>query len=123
MPVLHFGGGTIGAGAFSTSEEVSNLLDKLQNGNVHHIDTAGVYPMSAPGGSEKVLGAADAAGRGFVIDTKILVTGPGPGQGSLAKEAVAQSLAMSLKRLRVGKVRENIIRAPTLCANHAHRIS
>jgi len=104
MPVLYFGGGTIGAGAFSTLDSTGALLDLLHASGITHIDTAGVYPATAPGASEYLLGAANVASRGFTVDTKIKVTGEGPGQGSLKTEAIDRSLATSLSALRVAKV-------------------
>jgi len=104
MPLLYFGGGTIGAGTFSTLDNTRALLDLLYDSGITHIDTAGVYPATAPGASEYLLGAANAAGRGFTIDTKIKVTGEGPGQGSLKTEAIDRSLATSLNALHVAKV-------------------
>lgn len=50
------------------------------------------------------MGAANAGGRGFLVDTKILPTGPGLGKGSLTEEAIAKSLAPSPRRLRVDQV-------------------
>lgn len=105
MPIIYFGGGTIGEGAFSTPHDVKGLLDVLQSCKIEHIDTAGRYPGSAPGESERLIGAANAAERGFTIDTKILVTGKGPGQGSLTKSAIDESLTRSLKVLGVDQVR------------------
>lgn len=105
MPRLCFGGGTVGEGTFSTPEAASALLDCLQANNVRYIDTASVYPATAPGASEHLIGVANAAGQGFTIDTKIKVKGNGPGQGSLKKEAIEQSLASSLNELRVAQVR------------------
>lgn len=105
MPRLIFGGGTVGEGKFSTPETVSALLDCLRANNVKHIDTASVYPATAPGASEHLFGVANAARQGFTIDTKIKVTWNGPGQGSLKKEAIEQSLDSSLNKLGVAKVR------------------
>lgn len=104
MPAIHFGGGTLGEGAFATVEDVGALLDTLATCGIKAVDTAGVYPSSAPGASERLLGAAKAADRGFTLNTKILVTGVGPGQGSLRKEAVDESLKRSLTTLGVPKV-------------------
>lgn len=102
--LLHFGGGTIGEGAFATTDDTRKLLDTLAQCKIDHIDTAGVYPASAPGASEQLLGTAKAAQRGFVLDTKIKVTGDGPGQRSLTKEAIEESLTRSLTTLGVDQV-------------------
>ncbi|KAL9040192.1 MAG: hypothetical protein Q9180_002065 [Flavoplaca navasiana] len=92
MPFIQFGGGTIGEGAFATIEDVGGLLETLAACGITEIDTAGVYPASAPGASERLLGAVKASDRGFTINTKIMVTGAGPGQGSLRKEAIDKSV-------------------------------
>lgn len=105
MPVLHFGGGTIGEGRFATVEDVSALLDMLTTSGIKTIDTAPVYPLSELGASERLLGAAKAFPRGFTLNTKILVTGDGPGQGSLTTEAIDQSIRRSLTTLGVPSVR------------------
>ncbi|KAL8917304.1 MAG: hypothetical protein Q9208_008025 [Pyrenodesmia sp. 3 TL-2023] len=104
MPVIHFGGGTIGQGAFATAEDVGGLLETLAACGITEIDTAGVYPASAPGASERLLGAAKASDRGFTINTKIMVTGVGPGQGSLRKEAIDESVQRSLATLGVPQI-------------------
>ncbi|KAL9002192.1 MAG: hypothetical protein Q9188_004862 [Gyalolechia gomerana] len=104
MPVLHFGGGTIGEGRFATVEDVSALLDTLTTSGIKTIDTAPVYPLSEHGASERLLGAAKAFPRGFTLNTKIMVTGDGPGQGSLRREAIDQSIQRSLTTLGVPNV-------------------
>ena len=102
--LLHFGSGTVGEGAFATTDDTSKLLDTLAQCKIDHIDTAGVYPASAPGASERLLGTAKAAERGFVLDTKIKVIGDGPGQGSLTRDAIEESLTKSLTTLGVDQV-------------------
>lgn len=104
MPFIQFGGGTIGEGAFATIEDVGGLLETLAACGITEIDTAGVYPASAPGASERLLGAVKASDRGFTINTKIMVTGAGPGQGSLRKEAIDESVQRSLITLGVPNV-------------------
>ncbi|KAL9597714.1 MAG: hypothetical protein Q9219_004971 [cf. Caloplaca sp. 3 TL-2023] len=104
MPILYFGGGTVGTGAFSTPEAVNDLLGFLKTANIKHIDSAGIYPAGDPGAAERLLGLADTAGQGFIIDTKVKVTGDGPGQGSLTKEAIETSLTTSLSSLGVASV-------------------
>ena len=102
--LLQFGGGTVGEGAFSTTDDTSKLLDTLAQCKINHIDTASVYPASAPGASEQLIGTAKAAQRGFVLNTKIKVIGDGPGQGSLTEEAIEDSLTRSLTTLGVDQV-------------------
>ena len=105
MPKLLFGGGTIGKGAFSTAKETDTLLDVLKASEINYIDTAAVYPPSDPGMSERLIGATRAGEQGFTIDTKIKVTGQGPGEGSLRRAAIDESVAKSLKVLNVDQVR------------------
>ncbi|KAL8897402.1 MAG: hypothetical protein Q9192_002595 [Flavoplaca navasiana] len=104
MPFIQFGGGTLGEGAFATIEDVGPLLETLAACGITEIDTAGVYPASAPGASERLLGAVKASDRGFTINTKIMVTGDGPGQGSLRKEAIDKSVQRSLTTLGLPKI-------------------
>lgn len=104
MPKLIFGGGTIGDGMLSTVEDIDSLLEVLQASKIEAIDTAPVYPGVIPGASERLLGAAKAAERGFVIDTKVKVTGDGPGQGSLTKDAINESVSRSLETLGENQV-------------------
>ena len=94
----------IGDGRFSTVEDIDNLLEVLQASRIESIDTAPVYPGTAPGTSERLLGEAKAAEKGFVIDTKVKVTGEGPGQGSLTKDAINESVSRSLETLGVNEV-------------------
>jgi hypothetical protein len=107
-PNIIFGAATFGMG-FDDPQAVSEVLDFLKKHDIHHIDTAGRYPPLNPGLSEILLGQADAAQKGFVLDTKILA-GPGDGSGELAKSAIGKSLSTSLQRLKVDSVR---IRAKT----------
>ncbi|KAL8761592.1 MAG: hypothetical protein Q9184_002300 [Pyrenodesmia sp. 2 TL-2023] len=104
MPVIHFGAGTIGEGAFATVDDVGGILKTLAACGITEIDTAGVYPASSPGASERLLGAVKALDWGFTMNTKIMVTGEGPGQGSLKKEAIAESVQQSLTTLGVPKI-------------------
>ncbi|KAL9011348.1 MAG: hypothetical protein Q9173_003799 [Seirophora scorigena] len=112
MPVIQFGGGNVGEGAFATVEDVVALLDTLDACGIKEIDTAGVYPISSFGASERLLGAANAPNRGFIVNTKIMVTGEGPGQGSLRKKAIDESLRRSLTTLCVPNVRSCWIATP-----------
>lgn len=113
MPILHFGGGTVGEGVFATADDTSKLLDTLAQCKIDHIDSASVYPMSAPGASERLIGTVKAAQRGFVLDSKIAVTGDGPGQGSLRKEAIDESLTRSLTALSVNQVGTDVSFRPS----------
>ena len=104
MPALLFGCATIG-NSFSAAENMSALFDTLKACRINYLDTAAVYPPSNPGGSERLIGAAKAAEKGFTIHTKIKVRGDDPGHGSLKKEAINESVANSLEVLGVDQVR------------------
>lgn len=104
MPSIHFGGETIGEGSFATTEDVNALLEKLTACGIKPIDTAGVYPGSVPGSSERLLGDAKASQRGFTLNTKIMVIGDPPGYGSLKEEAINESVQRSPAALSVPRV-------------------
>jgi aflatoxin B1 aldehyde reductase len=128
-PNIIFGTATVGMG-FNDVQTVSELLDFLMQNNINHIDTAGRYPPLNPGLSETLLGQADAAQKGFVLDTKILA-GPGDGSGELASSAIQSSLSTSLQRLNIDSVRIIEIPgriSPNICTDeskinvlHCHR--
>lgn len=109
MPALYFGAGAIGQGRFATPENVSGLLEVLKKHSINHIDTAGIYLLTSPGSSEQLLGAAGVGRGGFIIDTKIKMTGEGPGQGSLTKEAIDQSVEMGVRALALGDNNVNVM--------------
>ena len=102
-PGIIFGTATVGLG-FDDAEQVSELLDYLEDNGIDHIDTAGVYPPPRPGMSERLLGQSRASERGFIIDTKILA-GPTGGSGDLGLAAISLSLSNSLSRLGAEAVR------------------
>jgi len=101
-PTIIFGAATFGMG-FDDPQAVSEVLDLLEKHGIRHIDTAGRYPPLSPGMSETLLGQADAAQKGFVLDTKVLA-GPGDGSGELEESAIKKSLSTSLQRLKVNSV-------------------
>jgi aflatoxin B1 aldehyde reductase len=103
-PDLHFGSATIGSSDnFSTPSDVSTLLDRLLELGIRNIDTAARYPPTDMGASERLLGEASVASKGFIIDTKVLTTTDG--SDLLRRVAVKTSVAESLQRLKVSKVR------------------
>ena len=102
-PNIIFGAATFGMG-FDDPQAVSEILDFLNKHDIHRIDTARRYPPLNPGLSETLLGQADAAQKGFVLDTKILA-GPGDGSEELTKSAIEKSLSASLQRLKIVSVR------------------
>lgn len=107
-PDLVFGGATIGSGDhLSTPSDVSTLLGRLLELGFQRIDTAARYPPTDMGASERLLGEAGVASKGFLVDTKVLVTMDAArpiGAGSLAPSAVRTSVADSFERLKVSKV-------------------
>jgi aflatoxin B1 aldehyde reductase len=98
---LIFGAANIGE-CFVAHDEILSILSKLEAIGIKRIDTAARYPPTSPGASEKLLGAANAASLGFLIDTKVKVTGDG--HGSLSAQAIADSITESFERLGVDKV-------------------
>ena len=102
-PELLFGGSGIGSGSFSSVGEVKALLEALSSINVTRIDTAALYPMGAPFGSEKVLGETGKINHGISADTKILLSADFTGNGALQKDKINQSVDGSFDRLK-GKV-------------------
>ena len=99
-PRILFGGAAIGEAPFATTEEVQSLLNTLKICRITHVDSAAIYPMSAQGTSEQLLGDSQASQLGFTIDTKIKAIGPGPGRGSLKPSALDESINSSLTRLK-----------------------
>lgn len=102
-PELLFGGTAIGTGKFSTVGEVKALLEVLSSKNVTRIDTAAIYPMGNPFGSEKVLGETGKINHGISADTKILLSADFTGNGALQKDKINQSVDGSFDRLK-GKI-------------------
>lgn len=98
-PALIFGGASIASGHFAGVREVSALLTMLQSKNIHRIDTAPIYPASAPGRAEELLGDCKPAEHGFAVDTKILLTNM-TGKGTLKASAIDDSISKSQSRLR-----------------------
>ncbi|RDW59885.1 hypothetical protein BP6252_12972 [Coleophoma cylindrospora] len=97
-PTPIFGCATIGYN-FTTKESVEELLSIVKNTGIKRLDTAGRYPPSSPGDSERLLGEAGANDLGFQIDTKIMVFTTTA--GSLSAENIASSVQRSLERLRL----------------------
>lgn len=90
-----------GAQAFGvawTNENVGQLMQALNDHGIHHFDTAALYPATAPGGSEKLLGEKKQPGA--VIDTKVMFML----SGMLSKENMEKSIRDSLERLQLSEV-------------------
>ncbi|KAI0099188.1 Aldo/keto reductase [Nemania sp. FL0031] len=109
-PQLIFGGASIGA-AFTTREQVVELLRTLQSLGVTRIDTAARYPPTNFGASERLLGEARVADLGFSIDSKIFVGSVA--EGSLAPHAIETSMTQSYDRMQLHGHRLNVL--------HCHR--
>ena len=107
-PLIIFGGASVG-NTYNTVEEVSDLLATLQSLGITYIDTAARYPPTNPGASERLLGEANVADRGFIIDTKILANGDG--SGNLTPAATNASLQRSYNRLHLKEGDVNVLYA------------
>jgi aflatoxin B1 aldehyde reductase len=94
--------GTAGFGSSWTVESASELPPTLQKLGITRIDTAALYPVTAPGRAEQILGANKLASQGFSIDTKILYAGDGG--GTMDEAAVHKSLSQSLDVLKTPSV-------------------
>lgn len=108
-PRLIFGGSTIGD-AYTTPEEVSDLLQKLKSLGIQEIDTAARYPAVNFGASERLLGEVGAAtAQGFAVDTKILVLSA-DGNGSLEPAKIQDSVSKSCEALQIrGGAKLNVL--------------
>jgi len=101
-PKIIFGTATLGLG-FNTPSAVTSVLSLLTSLEISELDSAARYPPTKPNESERLLGQAKAAGKGFAVDTKIY-TAAGDGSGELSKDAIESSFKGSLERLGVDKV-------------------
>jgi aflatoxin B1 aldehyde reductase len=101
-PRLSFGCANVGV-SWTCKEDLDALATALTDAGIRHLDTAARYPPHSPGLAERLLGEHDFAGNGFSIDTKIMVKA-WDGAGSMAKDAIAQSLSNSLGALKTQKV-------------------
>ncbi|KAJ8128187.1 hypothetical protein O1611_g5450 [Lasiodiplodia mahajangana] len=108
--MLIFGGASIGA-AYTTRQQVAELLQTLQSLGVTRIDTAARYPPTDIGASERLLGEAGVAELGFSVDSKIFVGSVA--EGSLAPHAIEKSLTESYDRMRLHGHRLGVL--------HCHR--
>jgi aflatoxin B1 aldehyde reductase len=97
-PQLIFGCGGLG-NEFVGEDSVTVLLDVLKKSGVGRLDTAGLYPPTDIGASQRLLGQAGAARLGFTIDTKALISIKGI-QGSLEAEKIEKSAEESRETLQ-----------------------
>jgi aflatoxin B1 aldehyde reductase len=114
-PLILFGTGAGVVPAATSADEVKSILAHLKTLAVpiYGIDTAAVYPGGNPNYSEKILGEADIAGTGFVLDTKVESRVPENRVGGpLTKENILWSSKRSLERLGVKKVRTLYAHSP-----------
>ncbi|KIM97230.1 hypothetical protein OIDMADRAFT_130744 [Oidiodendron maius Zn] len=98
-PKLIFGTASLGD-KFATVKDVNDLLKVLKSHGITTLDTAGLYPSTNMGASERLLGECGAAGDGFAIDTKIFVTSV-EASGTLKPEAIEKSISTSIERLQL----------------------
>ncbi len=122
MPKLNliFGAGGIGKGSIShtwtTASETNELLTSLKSLNLIQLDSAAGSPPGAPWVTETLLGQSLASSKGFLIDTKILMSpldpvekaklaaeGKGMGAGGLSEKNIAASLEKSRDLLGLKK--------------------
>ncbi|EEA27391.1 hypothetical protein TMatcc_004322 [Talaromyces marneffei ATCC 18224] len=99
-----FGGAAFNTNYGSTADKVSEVLAWLEKEGIKTIDTSEVY-----GDSEELLGAANAAGKGFIIDTKI---GGGLAGVKSSGERVVKAAAESLRKLNTDSVDVYFIHTP-----------
>ncbi|KAJ5716806.1 Aldo/keto reductase [Penicillium malachiteum] len=76
---------------------ISELIDRLATANIKHYDTASLYPLTNPGGSERLLGSVREPD--FVIDSKILFR-----PQALRSDSMKESLDSTLQNLGVQKI-------------------
>lgn len=91
-----------GGAAFSTQygftvDKVNEVLSWLEKEDIKTIDSSEIY-----GDSEELLGAANAAAKGFIIDTKI---GGGLARAESSGERVVEAAEESLRKLKTDSVR------------------
>ena len=98
-PKLIFGAAGIGD-EFKTADAVTQLLKALKANNITALDTAALYPPTAIGASEQLLGETGAPKDGFEIDTKVMVFGVN-GDGTLEPAKIESSVNTSFERLQL----------------------
>jgi aflatoxin B1 aldehyde reductase len=96
-PQLIFGCGGLG-NEIVGKEAVAELLQVLREAGIDRLDTAGLYPPTDIGASQRLLGQAGAAQLGFAIDTKVLISLTGF-RGTLEPAKIAKSVEESTNAL------------------------
>jgi len=86
--------------------ESINLIKSALASGVNFIDTANIYPIGNPGGSEEIIGKALKGERdSVVIATKVCApTGPGPNDKGLSRKHIMKGIEDSLRRLQTDYV-------------------
>ena len=109
-PQLIFGCGGVGH-EFVGEEAVRELLHTLRDAGVTRLDTAALYPPTAIGASQRLIGKTGAVRMGFTIDTKVMVSIHGL-RGTLEPEKIAESVVGSYEALQLsGHEQINILYA------------
>lgn len=98
-PQLIFGCGGLG-NEFLRVDAMTDLLQTLKKGGVGRLDTAGLYPPTDIGASQRLLGQSGASQMGFAIDTKILISIRGL-QDTLTPDKIEKSVAISYQDLNL----------------------
>src|SRR5512137_1951976 len=79
-----------------------NLIKNALDLGINFLDTADIYPIGSPGGSEEVVGKALKGTRhSVVIATKVCApSGQGPNDRGLSRQHIMNSVEESLRRLQ-----------------------
>ncbi|MFC2038896.1 aldo/keto reductase [Chloroflexota bacterium] len=107
-------GTQVGAGAQVGEADAINLIKSALAAGVNCIDTANIYPLGNPGGSEEIIGKAVKGIRdSVVLSTKVRVpTGPGPNDGGLSRKHIMKAIEDSLRRLQTDYIDVYITHTP-----------
>lgn len=97
-PQLIFGCGGLG-NEFVGENSVTELLEVLEESGVRRLDTAALYPPTDIGASQRLLGQAGAARRGFTVDTKVMISMSGF-RGTLEPDKIERSAEESRESLQ-----------------------
>jgi aflatoxin B1 aldehyde reductase len=92
---------------FNTPDEVNAFIDAWYDRGYRQIDTARNYSPHAPGSSEPRLGAV-AAGKRFIIDTKVKSGQP----GDHSREKIENEINTSLAALKVPQINIEYLHVP-----------
>ncbi len=110
-----FGAGGIGTTeksftfTWDTPEKVSDLLVTLDQLQLRELDSAASYPPSNPWNTETLLGQAKAVDKGFIVDSKVIISKSGP---KLDDATISSSIDRTLELLGTDKIRTLYAHAP-----------